>query len=154
MKRLSAATAQQVLLILLSLVSVYPVWFTVQTALKSSQSYSADPIGLPSEPTLANFRELFTAMPFGLWTLNSAIVAFVSVAAATTISVFAAYAIAFGRFPGRLAFFNLNIALVALPPVALVVPLFTLMLQMGLINTLWSVILVYTGLPVPFSIFS
>ena len=153
MKRLSAATAQQALLILLSLVSLYPIWFTLQTALKSSKSYALDPTGLPREPTLANFHDLFAAMPFGLWTLNSVIVAFVSVAAATAISVFAAYAIAFGRFPGRLAFFNLNIALVALPPVALVVPLFTLMLQMGLLNTLWSVILVYTGLLVPFSIF-
>ena len=65
MKRLSAATAQQALLILLSLVSVYPIWFTIQTALKSSRSYSLDPTGLPREPTLANFHELFTVMPFG-----------------------------------------------------------------------------------------
>ena len=108
MKRLSAATAQQALLILLSLVSLYPIWFTLQTALKSSKSYMVDPTGLPREPTLANFHDLFAVMPFGLWTLNSAIVAFVSVAAATAISVFAAYAIAFGRFPGRLAFFNLK----------------------------------------------
>ena len=47
MKRLSAATAQQALLILLSLVSLYPIWFTLQTALKSSKSYMVDPTGLP-----------------------------------------------------------------------------------------------------------
>jgi ABC-type glycerol-3-phosphate transport system permease component len=41
----------------------------------------------------------------------------------------------------------------ALPPVALVVPLFTLMVDAGLINTLPAVMLVYTGLLVPFSIF-
>ena len=97
MRRLSAATAQQALLILLSLVSLYPIWFTLQTALKSPKSYALDPTGLPREPTLANFHDLFAAMPFGLWTLNSVIVAFVSVAAATAISVLAAYAIAFGR---------------------------------------------------------
>ena len=63
------------------------------------------------------------------------------------------YAIVFGHFAGRLSFLKLNITLMALPPVALIVPLFTLMLQVGLINTLGSVILVYTGLLVPFSVF-
>jgi raffinose/stachyose/melibiose transport system permease protein len=153
MKRLSTAAAQHVLLILLSVVSLYPLWFTAQTALKSPQAYSLNPTGLPSSPTLANFFHLFGNMPFGLWTLNSVIVAVGSVTAATAVSVLAAYAITFGRFPARVVFFNLNIALVALPPVALVVPLFTLMLQLGLINTLWSVSLVYTGLLVPFSVF-
>jgi ABC-type glycerol-3-phosphate transport system permease component len=63
------------------------------------------------------------------------------------------HAVAFGRFFGQRAFFNINIALMALPPVALVVPLFTLMVQAGLINKLPSVMLVYTGLLVPFSVF-
>ncbi len=153
MKALSRATGQQALLILLSLVSLYPLWFIVQTALKTTQSYVTDPTGLPIAPTLANFFDVFRAMPFGRWTLNSLLVAVVSVGAATVISIFAAYAVAFGRFVGQRAFFNVNIALMALPPVALVVPLFTVMVQVGLINTLPSVMLVYTGLLIPFSVF-
>jgi ABC-type glycerol-3-phosphate transport system permease component len=97
MKRLSTAAAQHVLLILLSVVSLYPLWFTAQTALKSPQAYSLNPTGLPSSPTLANFFHLFGNMPFGLWTLNSVIVAVGSVTAATAVSVLAAYAITFGR---------------------------------------------------------
>jgi ABC-type glycerol-3-phosphate transport system permease component len=153
MKRLARATGQQILLIALSLVSLYPLWFIVQTALKTPQAYTLDPTGLPGAPTLANFLAVFRVMPFGRWTLNSALVAVISVAAATVIALFAAYAVAFGRFLGQRAFFNINIALMALPPVALVVPLFTLMVQAGLINTLPSVMLVYTGLLVPFSVF-
>ena len=153
MNRAVSATVQQALLIVLSLVSLYPMWFTVQTALKSTQSYALNPVGLPSAPTLSNFAGLFKAMPFGLWMLNSLTVAIASVVASTIISVFAAYAIVFGRFAGRQFFLNVNIALMALPPVALIVPLFTLMLQVGLINTLSSVVIVYTGLMVPFSVF-
>jgi ABC-type glycerol-3-phosphate transport system permease component len=153
MKGLSRATGQQILLIVLSLVSLYPLWFIVQTALKTQENYTLDPTGLPTAPTLQNFLDVFREMPFAHWTLNSALVALVSVVAATVIALFAAYAVAFGRFAGQRAFFNINIALMALPPVALVVPLFTLMVQLGLINTLPSVMLVYTGLLVPFSVF-
>ncbi|GAB0117868.1 carbohydrate ABC transporter permease [Acidisoma sp. 7E03] len=144
---------QQLLLIGLTLVSVYPLWFVLQTALKTQQSYLRDPTGLPSPPSLRGFLDVFATMPFGHWTLNSMFVAVVAVVAATAIAVFAAYAIAFGRFVGKHTFFNVNIALMALPPVALVVPLFTVMVQLGLINTLPSVMLVYTGLLIPFSIF-
>jgi raffinose/stachyose/melibiose transport system permease protein len=153
MKRRVSTAAQQILLIGLSLVSLYPLWFIVQTALKTTEAYTVDPTGFPSAPTLQSFIDVFRVMPFGRWTLNSALVALVSVAAATIIALFAAYAVAFGRFIGKRAFFNMNIALMALPPVALVVPLFTLMVQAGLINTLPSVMLVYAGLMVPFSVF-
>jgi ABC-type glycerol-3-phosphate transport system permease component len=153
MKRLASTAAQQILLIVLSLVSLYPLWFIVQTALKTQQDYLTNPTGFPIAPTLQSFIDVFKVMPFGRWTLNSALVALISVAAATVIALFAAYAVAFGRFIGKRAFFNMNIALMALPPVALVVPLFTVMVQAGLINTLPSVMLVYTGLMVPFSVF-
>jgi ABC-type glycerol-3-phosphate transport system permease component len=50
-------------------------------------------------------------------------------------------------------FLNLNIALIAIPPVALLVPMFVLMVRIGLINTLPSVMIFYVGLLVPFSVF-
>jgi raffinose/stachyose/melibiose transport system permease protein len=152
-KKRSTALVQQLLLIGLSVVSLYPVWFIVQTALKTDSSYTLNPTGLPSKPTLQNFIDVFKVMPFAHWTLNSALVALVSVVAATLISLLAAYAIAFGKMYGARAFFNVNIGLMALPPVALVVPLFTVMVNAGLINTLPSVMLIYTGLLIPFSVF-
>jgi len=150
-KRLSAATAQQALLILLSLVSLYPIWFTLQTALKSSKSYALDPTGLPREPTLANFHDLFAAMPFGLWTLNSAIVAFVSVAAATAISVLAAYAIVRLRFKGADTVGVLIFFAYLVPPSILFIPLASVIQAYGLFDSPLSLILVYPTLLVPFS---
>jgi ABC-type glycerol-3-phosphate transport system permease component len=152
-RKLSATTAKHGLLILLSVVSLYPIWFIIQTALKTQNSYTLNPTGLPSSPTFGNFTNVFQAMPFAQWLGNSALVAVVSVGVVTVIALLAAYAVAFGKFRGRAFFFNSNIALMALPPVALVVPLFLVMVQTGLVNTLPSVILVYTGLLVPFSVF-
>ncbi len=153
MRRLAVRAAQQALLIALSVISLYPLWFVVQTSLKTQQAFTADPVGLPQAPTLENVLALFATMPFARWMLNSILVTLVSVTAATAIAMLASYAVAFGRFAGRRVFLELNIALMALPPVALVVPLFTLMVHSGLINTLPSVILVYAGLLIPFSIF-
>jgi ABC-type glycerol-3-phosphate transport system permease component len=153
MKNLSTSFVKHFVLVVLTILSLYPLWFVVQTALKTPSDYTKSPTGLPMAPTMQNFFDVFKVMPFGRWTLNSALVALVAVGAATIISLLAAYAVAFGEFTGRNFFFNSNIALMALPPVALVVPLFTLMVQMRLINTLSSVMLVYTGLLVPFSIF-
>jgi ABC-type glycerol-3-phosphate transport system permease component len=153
MKSAVVSAGRQLLLILLSVVSLYPLWFIVQTALKTQSDYMRNPTGLPGPLSLQGFGALFRAMPFARWTLNSALVAVVSVVAATLIALLASYAITFGRFRGRQFFLNLNIGLMALPPVALVVPLFTVMVQTGLINTLPSVMLVYTGLLVPFSVF-
>ena len=153
MRKLSISPVSHLVLILLSAASLYPVWFIVQTALKTPDAYTKDPTGFPHAPTLRNFADVFQVMQFGRWTLNSVLVTIVSVLAATLIAVLAAYAVAFGKFPGARTFFNINIALMALPPVALVVPLFSVMVSAQLINTLPSVMLVYAGLLIPFSVF-
>ena len=51
-KRSTALRPADCLLIVLSVVSLYPVWFIVQTALKTDASYTLNPTGLPSKPTL------------------------------------------------------------------------------------------------------
>jgi len=153
MKRTLATASSHVLLILLCLISLYPLWFVVQTALKTNSAFTLNPTGLPSAPTLSNLSSLLAQMPFLRWTSNSALVTLISVGAATILSVFAAYAVVFGRFFGRRAFYSINIGLIAIPPVALLVPLFAVMVQLGLINTLPSVMLIYTGLLIPFSVF-
>jgi ABC-type glycerol-3-phosphate transport system permease component len=65
----------------------------------------------------------------------------------------AAYAIVFGRGFGRESLFRTNIALMAIPPAALLIPMYTLMVTLHLINSLPSVMIFYTGLLVPFSVF-
>ena len=50
-------------------------------------------------------------------------------------------------------FFSLTVALMVVPPVVLVVPLFLFFVDLGLINSRLSVIIIYAGLLVPFSIF-
>jgi ABC-type glycerol-3-phosphate transport system permease component len=147
------AIGAHLVLIILAVISLYPLYFVAQTVFKTNADFVLNPTGLPQHPTLSNFSALFAQMPFWQWTGNSAQVVVVSVTASTLISLLTAYAIAFGSFRGRALLFNINVALMALPPVALVVPLFTVMVSANLINTLPSVMIIYAGLMIPFSVF-
>jgi raffinose/stachyose/melibiose transport system permease protein len=147
------STSRQALLIVLAIVSLYPMWFIVTTALKTPTGYALDPTGLPHHPTLSNFSAIFSQWPFLTWVRNSLVATLVSVVVATVISIMAAFAIVFGTVRARETFFRSNIALMAIPPVALLTPMYTLMVQLHLINQLPAVMIFYCGLLVPFSIF-
>ena len=149
----ASALWRPAILILLSLITLYPIWFILQTALKTSPGYAVNPTGLPAHVTFGNFVSVVRDLPVPRWMLNSILVTIASVGAATIVGYFAAYGMVFGRPRGASALLNANLAFMAIPPVVLLVPMFTLMVQIGLINTLPSVMLFYAGLNVPFSIF-
>jgi ABC-type glycerol-3-phosphate transport system permease component len=144
---------RQVLLIVIAVISLYPVWFMLSTALKSPAYYTLNPTGLPHHVTLANFFSVLHNWPLLEWMRNSLVVTIVAVAVSTVISIMAAFAIVFGRGFGRESLFRTNIALMAIPPVALLIPMYILMVNFHLINSLPSVMIFYTGLLVPFSVF-
>jgi len=68
-------------------------------------------------------------------------------------SSLAAYAFARMHFRGRDALLNGIISLMVVPPVVMIIPLFVLMVNIHLVNTRFSVILVYVGILLPFSIY-
>jgi ABC-type glycerol-3-phosphate transport system permease component len=145
--------ARQIVLIVMSIISLYPVWFMLSTALKTPKYYALNPSGLPYHLTFSNFTSVLTNWPLLLWMRNSLVVTVVAVLISTAISIMAAFAIVFGRGPGRESLFRSSIALMAIPPVALLIPMYALMVTTHLINSLPSVMIFYTGLLVPFSVF-
>lgn len=147
------SAASHVILIGLCIVSLYPIWFLLQSGLKSDAQYAVNPLGAPLHPSLSTLVSVFQQLQFGRWLANSIIVTIVAVSASTVIAFFAAYGITFSRVPGRTALLNTNIALMSLPPVALIVPLFLVAVRTNLLNSLASVIIVYAGFVMPFAVF-
>jgi ABC-type glycerol-3-phosphate transport system permease component len=143
----------QAVLIAMVVVSLYPAWFVIQTALKTNEDYTLSPTGLPTSPTLENLRSVLFDLPVPRWALNSAGVTVASVSITTVVALLAAYAIVFSTMRGREVLMSANLALMVVPPVALLLPMFVLMVNIGLINTLPSVIVFYAGLMLPFSVF-
>lgn len=147
------ALPRQLLLTLVTVSALAPLTFMLLTSLKSPQDYQQHPLGLPSAPTLANYVTALVDLPTLRWALNSLLVTVVAVVVAGGVGALAAYAITFGRFRGRMVLLSSSIGLIMVPPVVLLLPMFVVMVNLHLINNLASVILFYSCLLVPFSVF-
>ncbi len=153
-RRLGAgAIVRQVVLAVAAILALYPVFFMVSTALKSRSEYLENQFDLPWPLYFGNFSEALRGGTFFTWFKNSAVLTVGSVALCTVIAALAAFAIARMRFRGRDVFFSLNVALMVVPPVVMLVPLFVLFVDLELVSTYRGTILIYSGLTLPFSIY-
>ena len=144
---------RQVVLVVATVLALYPVFFMVATALKDRSEYLENQLGLPWPLYLGNFSEALRGGTFLLWVKNSAILTLGSVILSTACAALAAFAIARMRFRGRDVFFSANVALMVVPPVVMLIPLFVLFVNMNLISTYHGTVLIYAGLTLPFSIY-
>ncbi|NGQ94892.1 carbohydrate ABC transporter permease [Brevibacillus sp. SYP-B805] len=154
MKTSIAARSLQVLFAyLFALIALYPILLMIGSSFKTNQQIFANPLSLPTSFSFKNYAELWEAVPFADFLWNSVIVSVASVLLILLFSAMAAFYIARFSFKwnGYLYFFFL---LGLMIPVKLgIVPLFLLMKKLGLLNSLWSLILIYTGSGIPISVF-
>ena len=129
-----------------------PPFYTVVTSLKSSAEISAQ-VGSPwmvNHPTLENFWYLITYPNFQTYYLNSAMITAVTVAISMVISVLAAFSLSRMGFWGSQALSTGVFLTYLVPPSLLFIPLFQIVGSLGLINSVWCLVLLYPTLAVPF----
>jgi putative chitobiose transport system permease protein len=138
-----AAALQLTLLLLLALVVLLPLLWLVSTSLKgpAEDIFTSPPALLPSQPSLAAYGQLFAANPMLTYLRNSALVSALAVLANLLFCSLAAYPLARLRFRGRGLVLALVVATILIPFQVVMIPLYLLMVQLGLRNTLWALIL-------------
>ena len=104
---------------------------------------------LPEAPTLANYELAFTAQPILRFMWNSFVVASLSTALCVFVGALAAYALTRLRMPHRNLIMSVLLAVAMFPLISLMVPLFKLMREAGLLNTYFALILPYAVLSLP-----
>ena len=143
--------ARVILIVLAMFITLVPVYWMVSTSLKAQvEVFTTPPTFWPENPTLDNYVNLFTRRHLGGYILNSILIVGSAVLLSLVIGSLAGYSLA--RFGSRLQQ-NLDFWVLAprmIPPVALVVPLFLILQQLGLINKKFGLILVYTAFNLPF----
>lgn len=136
-----------VILIVLTLFLLFPLYWIVTGSFKDVIAInSKTPVWFPVSPTLENYEKLFSRPAF-LWLFN---IVFISAAAMVLTCITAAlagYALGKKRFIGQKLLFTIIICAMALPKQVIVIPLAQEMNLMGLIDTLWAVILPTVGWP-------
>jgi multiple sugar transport system permease protein len=133
----------------LAVVFLFPlVWTAVSSVAPQPGTNQVEGWGL------GNYRTL-TAYQAGIWQYlaNSAFVSLLTVALTLVVSVLGGYAFARFRFPGRDLLFLATLAILMVPYATLLIPLYVLLNQVGLQNSLVGVALVLTMFQLPFSTF-
>lgn len=134
-------------------VILFPVFWVFSSSLKPSQElFARDLTMLPVNWTLENYRNVWEGTAFPLYFWNSFKVAAISTFFAVIVSIYAAYAIARIRFPGRYAYGIMLLVTQMFPHILIVIPLFLIIRQFGLLNTHTALIIAYTAFSLPFSI--
>lgn len=131
-------------------VSLYPIFLMFMSSFKSSSEIFKNPLGLPTSFSLDTYRTLLNKIPFDQYFYNSVMVSVTSVVLVVLFCSLAAFYIARFDFSWNNAIFFLFLLGMMIPIKLGIVPLFILMRDLGLINSLWSLILmnIATGAPI------
>lgn len=140
-------------LFLLLIFMTIPIFWAILGSFKTTFEIVNHPFSLPSSWSFDNLIEAWQVGNFQTYFLNSAFITTLGMIIVFLVACPAGYAFAHMRFHGNNLLFYLILLGLALPVQAIIIPVFFQLRQMGLINTLWGVILVSVALALPFSIF-
>jgi multiple sugar transport system permease protein len=129
-----------------------PVVWTFSTSLRlPRESFTLPPRWLPTDFKVDNYAQVFREVPYERYIFNSLVIAFASVAGQLATSTLAAYAFARLQFPFKNVLFVFLMTGLMIPLFVTIIPVFRLVSQLGLLDTLFAVII--PALVTPFGIF-
>ncbi len=153
------------LLLLIAVYSLFPIYFiTVQSVKSAEEDVYGSPLYV-AHPTFENYAELFEgglarprgyavlpSVPFAIWMVNSALVLLGSVTLTLAVAVLGAYALGRLQPPGWRWWRRLLFATYAVPQTILFIPLYQVILTLGLDNSRLALVLCYSAMALPFCV--
>jgi len=132
----------------------FPIFWTISTSIKTrAETFQLPPVYFGFTPTLKNYEALFTDTAFIRVLTNTIVVTAGSTLLAILVGSLAAYGLARAKsFPGRRPLEVSLILLRAMPGVVLVVPLYDLLADVGLLGKMPTLIVLYALVNLPFAI--
>jgi len=153
------------LLALVAIYSVFPIYFITVQSLKTAEE---DVFGSPLwvlNPTFENYTELFAGsrarvrgyvivprVPFLVWMVNSALVLAGSLAVTMGAGVLAAYALGRLQPPGWVWWRRALFATYVIPHTILFIPLYQVIIALGLDDNQGALVLIYSTMALPFCV--
>lgn len=144
-----------VLLLAFTASALFPIFLVINNSFKSRRAIFRDPYALPNGDTwdLIGYETVFQGANFALYFRNSLTVTIIALALILLTSAMAAFALSEYRFRGN-ALLGLFMAVGIMIPIRLgTVSIIRLMVNLGLNDTLWALILVYTASGIPLAVF-
>jgi ABC-type glycerol-3-phosphate transport system permease component len=139
-----------VCLIILALLFLAPTAGVILSAFKTTRDIAlGDLWSIPTTLYLGNFAEVLANPSVKVYFLNTLLVTAPATAASIALGILAGWVFAKLPFRGSEAIFLVIVSGLFFPPQIILIPLFKLFNQMGLIDTLWPMIIVHTAMGIP-----
>jgi multiple sugar transport system permease protein len=148
-----ALYASYFFLVLFIIFFLFPPYYMLVTSFKTNEEISSlagNPWIINAKPTLAHYTNLLFNTSFPTYFKNTVIVTLCTVAISMVVSVLAAYSLARMRFLGSVTLATGVFLTYLVPETLLFIPLFKVVGGLGLLNSYWSLVLVYPTIAVPF----
>jgi len=132
---------------------LFPFYWTFVTSIKpENELYSSIVTYWPNKTTFTSYKKLFVNFNFLKPMMNSLLVAAVTTIVSLTVSLLAAYAFSRYKFKGRKVLMTMFLTNNMFPTVLLLIPLYAIMRNIGILYTPMALVLSYTTFTIPFSI--
>ncbi|BFP55713.1 sugar ABC transporter permease [Streptomyces griseus] len=143
-----ASVALHLTLIVASVIAVFPVLWVLLTSLKPAEL--ATTTDFFRETTFVNYTNLVRDTEFLNWFANSAIIASLSTLIGVFVSATTGYAVSRFRFPGKRGLMWTLLITQMFPVAVLIVPIYNIMSNLGLLNKPAGLVITYLTIAVPF----
>jgi raffinose/stachyose/melibiose transport system permease protein len=143
----------ELVMITIGLLFMYPVYVLVNLSFKNPQEIAEGSLALPGTWETANYTQAWSAAHLGAAMLNSTVITVCSLVALILVGSTAAYYLARRQSKLSYGMYLLFLLGIVLPFQLALVPLYKFMKDTGLLGSYTSMVLFYTGLQVPFTIF-
>jgi len=147
------ATTAHIALILWSLLVIVPLLWTLLSSFKSTQEVLGNPLSLPSKLRFENYANAWTTAGIGRYFLNTVIVVGSALVLVMILGAMCAYVLARFTFPGNRLIYYSMLAGLTFPVFLAIVPLFFVLKNLALLNTLPGLIATYVAFALPFTVF-
>jgi N-acetylglucosamine transport system permease protein len=146
-------TTSHVLLSIWSVIVIVPFLWVVLSSFKTTKEILASPFSLPAHWGFDNYAHAWTDAGIRQFFLNTVIVVGVALVLVMLLGAMCAYVLARFTFPGARFIYYLMLVGLTVPIFLAIVPLFFVLKNIGLINTLPGLIMVYVAFALPFTVF-
>jgi raffinose/stachyose/melibiose transport system permease protein len=136
----------------LAAVVLVPIFYVVLGGFRTTGQIAADPVGLPHPWVIGNYHEVLTAGTFWRQLGNSTIVAGIATFLTVTVSSLAAYPLSRMQFRGREAIYTFFTFGLLFPVAVAALPLYLLLRQLGLLESLLGIALPEAAFGIPITI--
>nr|WP_315914108.1 carbohydrate ABC transporter permease [Arthrobacter sp. lap29] len=147
------AGVSHTMLALWSLLVLVPLGWTLLSSFKTTSEIFASPFSLPAVWKFENYINAWNTAGIGTYFFNTVIVVGFALVIVMALGAMCAYVLARYVFPGSRAVYYLMLAGLTFPIFLAIVPLFFILQNLGLLNTLPGLIIVYVAFALPFTVF-